>query len=110
MTPAPPCKGATRAADIPDEVLQALSRGEMQGVTLAAYATSPAKSCAISGKLAFRHYHQPDSTILPIACPLSSSPWAARRFRASIVPSAWVRVVTIFPRSTSSATLRRISC
>ena len=35
MTPAPPRKGATRAADIPDEVLQALSRGEMQSATLA---------------------------------------------------------------------------
>lgn len=35
MTPTAARKGATRAADIPDEVLQALSRGEMQSATLA---------------------------------------------------------------------------
>lgn len=35
MASSTPRKGTTRAADIPDEVLQALSRGEIQSATLA---------------------------------------------------------------------------
>jgi len=67
VTPASARKGATRASDIPDHILQALSRGEMQSATLA---ECMALDQATLVRVVFPGLSSPASKAIDAACQL----------------------------------------